>query len=221
MPAVSLCFALADGACPVSAWVGDTEATARFTSMLSERAEKLGLGLWHAYSLAWRGWLADRQGESETAVTLVNAAITEFRATQFDLHFTTFLGYFAEILARAGREPDGAAAIGESIERAERTGEQWCFPELLRIQGDITWRRGGPDAFQAAVDRYERALDAARRQGSLSWELRIAISLARLRRDQGRGAEGRELLHSVFSRFTEGFGSADIRVARELLAELW
>ncbi len=218
--ATSLCFALADGACPVSAWVGDMVGTARFSTMLSERAEKLGLGLWHAYSLAWRGWLADRQGDSEAAVTLVNGAIAEFRATQFDLHFTTFLGYFAEILARAGREADGMATIGEAVERAERTGEGWCFPELLRIQGDITWRLGGADGIEAAVELYERAFDAARRQGSLSWELRIAISLARLRMDQGRRAEGREVLQAVFSRFTEGFGSADIGVARELLAEL-
>ena len=111
------------------------------------------------------------------------------------------------------------ATIGEAVERAERTGEGWCFPELLRIQGDITWRLGGADGIEAAVELYERAFDAARRQGSLSWELRIAISLARLRMDQGRRAEGREVLQAVFSRFTEGFGSADIGVARELLAE--
>jgi predicted ATPase len=216
----SLCFALADGACPVSAWVGDAAATAHFADMLSERAEKLGLGIWHAYSLAWRGWLADRQGESQTAITLLDAAITEFRATQFDLHFTTFLGCFAEILARAGRIADGAAAIGEAVGRAERTEERWCLPELLRIQGDITWRLGGPDAAQFAAEFYVRALDWARRQSSLSWELRIAMSFARLRRDQGRGAEAHELLQLVYGRFTEGFNSADLTAARALLDDL-
>ena len=216
----SLCFALADGACPVSAWFGDTAATARFAGMLSERAEKLGLGIWHAYNLAWRGWLADRQGESQAAITLLGAAIAEFRATQFDLHFSTFLGYYAEILARAGRVADGAAAIAEAIERAASTEERWCFPELLRIQGDIARREGGPDATEHAAELYGRALDLARRQNSPSWELRGAMSFARLRLDQGRDAEARELVELVYGRFTEGYSSADLTAAKALLDDL-
>jgi predicted ATPase len=89
-----------------------------------------------------------------------------------------------------------------------------------RIQGDITWRLGGPDAAQLAEDFYVRALDWARRQSSLSWEPRIAMSFAPLRRDQGRGAEAHELLQSVYGRFTEGFNSADLTAARALLEDL-
>jgi predicted ATPase len=217
---ISLCFALADGACPVSAWVGDSAATARFVGMLSERAEKLGLAIWHAYGLAWRGWLADREGDSETAIALLGAAIKEFRATQFDLHFTIFLGSFAEILTRAGRIADGAAAIDEAVRRAGITEERWCYPELLRIQGDNTWRLGGLDAARLATDLYMQALDWARRQGALSWELRTASSLARLWRDQHRVTEARALLGSVYGRFTEGFATADLREAKSLLAGL-
>ncbi len=217
---ISLCFALADGACEVSAWVGDRAATARFVGMLSARAEKLGLAIWHAYGLAWRGWLADREGDSETAIALLDAAIGEFRATQFDLHFTTFLGAFAEILTRAGRVADGVATISDAVTRAELTEERWCFPELLRIQGDITRRLSGPDATQLATDLYMRALDWARRQGALSWELRTAASLARLWRDEHRVTEARALLRSVYGRFTEGFETADLREAKSLLQEL-
>jgi len=217
---ISLCFALADGACEVSAWVGDRAATARFVGMLSARAEKLGLAIWHAYGLAWRGWLADREGDSATAIALLDAAIGEFRATQFDLHFTTFLGAFAEILTRAGRVADGVATISDAVTRAELTEERWCFPELLRIQGDITRRLSGPDATQLATDLYMRALDWARRQGALSWELRTAASLARLWRDEHRVTEARALLRSVYGRFTEGFETADLREAKSLLQEL-
>jgi predicted ATPase len=103
------------------------------------------------------------------------------------------------------------------VERAERTEERWCFPELLRIQGDIAWRLGGPDAARHAAERYVQALDWARRQSSPSWELRIALSFARLRLEQGRGAEARELVQSVYGWFTEGFGSADLAAARALL----
>jgi predicted ATPase/DNA-binding winged helix-turn-helix (wHTH) protein len=217
---ISLGFALADGACPVSAWVGDTAATARFVGVLSARAEKLGLAIWHAHGLAWRGWLADREGDSETAIALLDAAIGEFRATQFDLHFTTFLGSFAEILTRAGRVADGAAAIDEAVKRAELTEERWCFPELLRIRGDITRHLGGPDAAQLAADLYMRALDWAHRQGALSWELRAAASLARLWRDQGRSADAAALLQPVYDRFTEGFDTEDLRAAKALLGAL-
>jgi len=217
---ISLGFALADGACPVSAWVGDTAATARFVGVLSARAEKLGLAIWHAHGLAWRGWLADREGDCETAIALLDAAIGEFRATQFDLHFTTFLGSFAEILTRAGRVADGAAAIDEAVKRAELTEERWCFPELLRIRGDITRHLGGPDAAQLAADLYMRALDWARRQGELSWELRAAMSLARLLGDQGRSADATALLQPVYDRFTEGFATADLKAAKALLNAL-
>jgi predicted ATPase/DNA-binding winged helix-turn-helix (wHTH) protein len=217
---ISLCFALADGACPVSAWVGDSAATARFAGMLSERAEKLGLAIWHAYGLAWRGWLADRSGDCETAITLFGAAIREFRATQFDLHFTIFLSSFAEILTRAGRVADGAAAIGEAVRRARLTEELWCFPELLRIQGDNTWRLGAPHAARLAEDLYMQSLDWARRQQALSWELRAATSLARLLQGQHRVAEARDVLGSVYDRFTEGFATSDLREAKSLLEQL-
>jgi predicted ATPase len=217
---ISLCFALADGACPVSAWAGDVAATSRFIGLLSERAEKLGLTIWHAYGLAWRGWLADREGDSETAIALFGAAIRQFRATQFDLHFTVFLGSFAEILTRAGRVADGAAAIDEAVRRAALTEERWCFAELLRIQGDNTWRRGGPDAAQLATDLYRQSLECARRQQALSWELRTATSLARLLHGQHRVVEARDLLGSVYGRFTEGFATADLQVANRLLLEL-
>ena len=217
---ISLGFALADGACPVSAWVGDRAATARFSGMLSARAEKLGLAMWHAHGLAWRGWLADRAGDSETAIALLDAAIREFRTTQFDLHFTTFLGAFAEILTRAGRVADGIATISDAVTRAELTEERWCFPELLRIQGDITRRLSGPEATQLATDLYMRALDWARRQGALSWELRAATSLAGLLLDQGRSADAIALLQPVYDRFTEGFDTADLKAAKALLDDL-
>jgi predicted ATPase len=217
---ISLGFALADGACPVSAWVGDRAATAGFVGMLSARAEKLGLAMWHAHGLAWRGWLADREGDSETATALFEAAVREFRATQFDLHFTTFLGFFAEILIRAGRVADAAAAIDEAVKRAELTEERWCFPELLRIQGGVARRLGGPDAAQLGTDLYMRALDWARREGALSWELRAATSLARLWRDEDRSPDATALLRPVYDRFTEGFATADLKAAKALLDAL-
>jgi len=72
----------------------------------------------------------------------------------------------------------------------------------------------------AAEDFYRQGLDWARRQGALSWELRCATSLARSQRDRGRHREARELLASVYGRFTEGFGTADLQTVKRLLDEL-
>ena len=216
----SLCFALADGACLVSAWVGDDAATTRYVTMLIERGEKFGLRVWHAHTLAWRGWLREREGDRETAIALMGAAIAEFRETQFDFHFTTFLASFAEILARGGQIADAAAAIEEAVRRATASEELWCMPELLHIRGNITRLQGHPDGTRIATDLYEQALDWARRQGALSWELRTATSLARLLQDQSRSADALTLLQSVYDRFTEGFATADLRAAKTLLDAL-
>jgi predicted ATPase len=88
---------------------------------------------------------------------------------------------------------------------------------VLRIRGDITWRFGCPDSAKLATDLHMRTLDWARRQGALSWELRAAMSLARLLHGQGRRADGLALLQPVYDRFTEGFDTADLKAAKTLL----
>jgi predicted ATPase len=93
------------------------------------------------------------------------------------------------------------------------------MPEALRIKGDVMLLSHKADP-TVAEDHFRRSLDLARRQGALSWELRTAMSFARLQHDQGRIGESRDLLASVYGRFTEGFGTADLKAARLLLDEL-
>jgi predicted ATPase len=91
--------------------------------------------------------------------------------------------------------------------------------ELVRVRGELLLLQGAPGAAAAAEDHFRQALDWARRQGALSWELRAAMSLARLLHDRDRiGA--RDLLASIYDRFTEGFGTADLITAKQLLDEL-
>ena len=91
------------------------------------------------------------------------------------------------------------------------------MPELLRVKGDLLRSLDAPDAFDAAHDHFLRALNLAHRQGALSWELRAAMSLGQLNHDQGRGHEACDQLNSVYARFTEGFGTADLQSAKRLL----
>jgi len=94
---------------------------------------------------------------------------------------------------------------------------RWFTAELNRHKGQLVLRQGHP---KAAEQLYRKAMSIAQEQEAKLWELRAAVSLARLHRDQGRRAEARELLAPVYDWFTEGFGTPDLKEARALLDEL-
>ena len=111
-------------------------------------------------------------------------------------------------------------AIEEALERSERGGGHWNISELLRVKGALLLMQGGERAAAAAEHHFRQALEWARRQSSLSWELRAATSLAQLWRDEGRSADAAALLQPVYDRFTEGFDTADLKAAKALLDAL-
>jgi predicted ATPase len=148
---------------------------------------------------------------------LLRNSLNELSETGSDVYYTAFLGASAKASATIGDSAQGLEAIDKALERAANNKEQWYLAELLRIKGELLLLTGAPKAAAAAEDHFWQALDWARRQGALSWELRVATSLARLKRDQGRSREGYELLTAVYDRFTEGFGTADLVSAKTLL----
>jgi len=91
---------------------------------------------------------------------------------------------------------------------------------LLHLKGELLLLQGTPSAAETPEALFRQALDEARRQGALSWELRAATSLARLLRHQDHTADAMAVLQPVYDRFTEGFGTADLQAARRLLDEL-
>lgn len=96
-------------------------------------------------------------------------------------------------------------------------GQVWYVPELLRIKGEVLLGQAAKQSASAAEDCFNQAGEMARAQGALSWELRIALSAARLRVSQGRHKEARALLAPVYDQFTEGFATADLRAVRTML----
>ena len=95
----------------------------------------------------------------------------------------------------------------------------WCDAEINRVAGEIALK--SPEAGPPKAEEYfERALGVARQQQAKSWELRAAMSLARLWRDQGKVQQARELLAPVYGWFTEGFDTRDLKEAKALLEEL-
>jgi predicted ATPase len=112
------------------------------------------------------------------------------------------------------------AMIDEAIVRSEHSEERWLNAEVLRIKGELLLLQGEPGAAAAAESYFRQALDWARRQGALSWELRAATSLARLLSDHGHSADATVLLQPVYDRFTEGFDTSDLKAAKALLDTL-
>ena len=129
-------------------------------------------------------------------------------------HHITRLAMACEIV---GELEEACFMLDEALQIVERTGERWFEAELNRQKGQLLLRQGHSEA---AEKLYCKALSIAREQEARLWELRAAASLARLRRDQGRQAEARDVLAPVYGWFTEGFGTPDLREAKALLEAL-
>ena len=130
------------------------------------------------------------------------------------------LAELAAGLGRAGQIAEGLGVVDKALARSEQTEAGWCLAELLRTKGELLLLERVPIAVETAEKCFHRALDVARDQGALSWELRAATSLARLWRGQQRVNQARKLLGPVYRRFTEGFDTADLVAARTLLASV-
>jgi predicted ATPase len=129
------------------------------------------------------------------------------------------LSFLASAYAELGQFDDAWRYINEAMTAVETTKERWCESEVNRVAGEIALKSSEPDAVKVQT-YFERALTVARQQQAKSWELRAAISMARLWRDQGKRDEARELLAPIYGWFTEGFDTRDLKDAKTLLDEL-
>jgi len=129
--------------------------------------------------------------------------------------------YFISLLASAceiAEQVDEALTLlDDALQIVERSGERWFEAELNKRNGQLLQRRGHP---RTAEELYCKALRISQEQEAKLWELRAAVSLARLRHNQGRRAEARDLLSPIYGWFTEGFDTTDLKEAKALLDEL-
>ena len=203
--ATSICLALAVAACPVALWIGNLGAAAGYVRMLLDHAREDSLPLWSAYGAAF-----------ERVVLIKEGGHDETTALNFGFQSLNALTELAEAFARAGRTVEGLASVEAGIGLSDGA---WATPELLRLKGELLLLQSGSAAAEAE-DLFRQALDGARRQEALSWELRAATSLARLVRNQGRPSDAMAVLQPVYDRFTEGFDTADLQAAKRLIDAL-
>jgi predicted ATPase/DNA-binding winged helix-turn-helix (wHTH) protein len=215
--AISLCSALQQAACPIALWVGDLTAAARYTGMLLDHARQHGLPFWAEFGSRFQIVLAIKAGDRDGGLRLRQAGPE--RVAEPNLGFRTLTGLteMAAALVQAGRIVEGLALVETGIALSDGG---WATPELLRLKGEVLVLQSARAAAETAEDLFRQALGAACQQEARSWELRAATSLARLQRDQGRSVKAVTLLQPVYDRFTEGFDTADLIAAKQLLAEL-
>jgi predicted ATPase/DNA-binding winged helix-turn-helix (wHTH) protein len=215
---LSLCNVLAQAACPIALHAGDLEVAERFITMLLEQAARYTLDVFQEYGRCFKGMLLVKRGDVASGLDLLGPAVDELRREERWAQFhTAVLAGLAEGFLRAGRTIQGLDAIDEAFARSEVTGERWATAELLRTKGELLLMR---DERKAAQEHFLQALDLARQQDALSWELRAALSAARFWHRQRKTTQARNLLAPVYGRFTEGFGTADLVAARTLLDSL-
>jgi predicted ATPase len=162
-----------------------------------------------------RGWIKVKSGDVTEGLSLLRSGSVASRTTgAWKPHNVALLARACEI---AGQFEEAFTLVGDALRIIERTGERWFAAELNRHKGQLLLRQRQSEA---AEGLYRKAPSIAEEQEAKLWELRAAVSLARLRRDQGRRAEARDLLAPVYGWFTDGFATPDLKEAKGLLSEL-
>jgi len=213
-PSLALC--LGYGAF-LPALVGDDAVLGERLDELAAVVAEHDIPVYRAAGPIFRGWVKVKNGDVTEGMALLCGGATAYRAIGQEAWMPFFICLHAAACEIAGRVQESLALVDEALQIAARTGERWFLAELIRHKGQLLLRQGHSDA---AEELYRKALSIAEEQEAKLWELRAAMSLARLRRDQGRRAEARELLAPVYGWFTEGFDTHDLKDAKALLDEL-
>lgn len=215
---VTVCMSLSYTV-PVYLWSGEFERAAVCIERVLAHATKYSLAPYYALGLALKGELMILKGETRDGVDLLRGALATLTAERHHILATAFLRALAEGMLRCGQIDEAAAIIDRALGLAEQVGETYDRPDLLRVKAEIHLARSPPDA-RAAEDSLLQALYWASKQSAVGWELRAAVPLARLWEKQGQADRAQDLLGRLVQRFTEGFGTVDVRSATDLLAKL-
>lgn len=207
------------------AWYGDwaIEGAPSAQTILDSAQEIVAVSDEHGFrdSLAigniMRGWCLASLGQAAEGIPLLHEGLTVCRAGGRKLMMPFFLMTLAEAYGMAALPQQGLDRLAEVSKLVETTHERWVEAEMHRLRGRLLLSM---DEHAVAEDSYRRALEVAQGQGARFWELRAALDLGCLWRDQGKRTEVRDLLSPILGRFTEGFDTRDLKAAKTLLDEL-
>ncbi|HET9847591.1 MAG TPA: winged helix-turn-helix domain-containing protein [Candidatus Dormibacteraeota bacterium] len=217
---LTLCFVLALAVSPIALFTGDLVTAQRSVAALVDVATRQSFTQYKRVACALDGMLLIQRREFVAGTALLSDVLETGERTGWAADAPTYRGTLAQGFAGLGQIAQALATVDEALASANRGGECWYVAELLRIKGELLVEEATAQSVSAAEDCFVAAIDVAQEQGALSWELRAATSLARLRYDQTRCAEASALLQPVYDRFTEGFDTADLKAAKAFLDSL-
>jgi predicted ATPase len=200
-------------------WTGNYAAATTHIEELIALSDEKGALFWNALGKVNQGCLFALTGKASSAIQTLTSGITAYRSTGATQGMPFYLSILARAYAQLGEFDDAWRWIGEAMTAVETTKERASETEVHRIAGEIALMSPERDAAKAEV-HFERALAISRKQHAKSWELRAAMSMARLWRDQGKRDAARDLLAPVYGWFTEGFDTLDLKEAKALLEQL-
>jgi class 3 adenylate cyclase/tetratricopeptide (TPR) repeat protein len=176
-----------------------------------------GFDMFSAWGAFFQGWALAGPDQLVLGLAQMERSFADWQATGERLNKPVILAALGEAYGRLSRADEGLRCVDKGLELVHHTGEGCWEAELRRLHGELLAQQGKDAAAEAS---FRQAIDVAQAQGARSWELRAATSLGRLWHTQGRRDEARELVLGIYSWFTEGFDTADLRDARELLEAL-
>jgi predicted ATPase len=215
---LNVCFALLYTA-PVFLWCGDLDSARDGLEKLMAHPNWHALPSLRATGLALRGELLIDLGDTERGTALLSEALESLKADRQSILIARAACGLAEGLAASGQLDEARSVISDAIANATDKGEVLELPELLRIKATILLSTPELPS-SGAEDCLAQSLDCARHQSAKSWELRTALTLARVRARQGNREQARQLLAPLYAQFTEGFETGDLKAAREFLLSL-
>jgi predicted ATPase len=182
-----------------------------------------GFGLLLTAGVIQRGWLLAERGQRQEGLAQMQEGLAKHREIGAVVLVPAFMGVVAELHQALGRPAEALSTVREALAVAQQSGQHYWESELYRLTGVLTLQATaspGREAASTAESHFRRALEIARRQRTKWLELRAATNLTRLWADQGKVSEGRALLSGVYTWFTEGSDTADLREAKALLDTL-
>jgi predicted ATPase len=195
---------------------GNYAAASAEANELVPLADERGSLFWESLGMLVQGCVLALTGKVSDAVHVITSGIIARRSTSATALEPFCLSYLAGAHAELDNFDDALSCIREAMTKVETTKESWFEAEIKRVAGEIALLLPNPDATKAE-EYFEDALTVARQQQAKSWELRAAVSMARLWYDQGKRQQGHDLLAPVYAWFTEGFDTPDLKEAKSLL----
>jgi predicted ATPase len=215
----TLAFALAFRAY-LSQHLHDVEGTRDYAKRALAISSDHGFRHWKHQATILGGWALAELGQIDDGLYEIRAGLTGYELMGSWLDRPWFYSLLAKAYLKAGRRDAALRALDDAIVISRKTGERFVLAEIYRLQGEISLQRRDPETIAQAEACYRHSFEICREQKALSWELRTALSLARLWQVDGKRQEAANLLDAICSRFKEGFDTWDLKNAVRLLDEL-